>query len=155
MLFVVNYSMTEEIFKPLTADPRYQISNLGRVIGIHGRLLKLHSDTKHPYPKFKTSDRSTKFVHRCVAEVFIGPCPDSMFVLHRDGNPSNNCVDNLYYGTAKQNTADSMRHGTFCRKLTPIDKHFIKLLFSAGLCKAEIGRMYNVTRRVIRLVVSG
>jgi len=45
-------------------------------------------------------------VHRLVAEAFI-PNPDNLpKVLHRDDNPANNCVDNLYFGTQADNMCD-------------------------------------------------
>lgn len=52
------------------------------------------------------------FVHRMVAEMFI-PNPDNLPVVrHLDGNPNNNNVLNLAWGTSKDNWEDSVRHGT-------------------------------------------
>lgn len=52
------------------------------------------------------------YVHRMVAEMFL-PNPDSLPVVrHLDGNPANNIVFNLAWGTQKDNWEDSVRHGT-------------------------------------------
>lgn len=52
------------------------------------------------------------YVHRMVAEMFI-PNPDNLPVVrHLDGNPANNVVWNLAWGTAKDNWEDAVRHGT-------------------------------------------
>jgi hypothetical protein len=51
-------------------------------------------------------------VHRLVAEAFHGKAPAGMMVRHLDGNSFNNRADNLAWGTAKENAADSMAHGT-------------------------------------------
>lgn len=52
------------------------------------------------------------FVHRLVALVHIGDPPSSDHVVrHLDGNPSNNAVSNLSWGTAKENAADTRQHG--------------------------------------------
>lgn len=52
-------------------------------------------------------------VHRMVAETFI-PNPDNLPVVrHLDGDPTNNTVWNLAWGTYKDNWEDSIRHGTF------------------------------------------
>ena len=53
----------------------------------------------------------THFAHRLVARAFLGPCPDGMEVLHRDGDGSNARLSNLRYGTHADNGADMVRHG--------------------------------------------
>lgn len=53
------------------------------------------------------------YVHRLVAQAFLA---DSYFpgacVLHWDGNPANNTVGNLRWGTHADNMQDTLRHGT-------------------------------------------
>jgi hypothetical protein len=51
-------------------------------------------------------------VHRLVLETFVGPCPPGMQCRHMDGDPGNNHVSNLSWGTARQNQLDRRRHGT-------------------------------------------
>jgi hypothetical protein len=51
-------------------------------------------------------------VHRLVLEVFVGPCPKGMQCRHLDGNPANNRLENLCWGTRVENAADKRRHGT-------------------------------------------
>lgn len=53
-----------------------------------------------------------RFVHRLVLEAFVGPCPNGMECRHLDGDPSNNALDNLCWGTRLENHRDSVRHGT-------------------------------------------
>jgi len=50
-------------------------------------------------------------VHRLVAAAFLGPCPTGMEVRHLDGDPTNNDVANLRYGTGSENCQDITRHG--------------------------------------------
>ena len=48
-------------------------------------------------------------IHRLVALLFI-PNPDNKpLVCHKDSNPLNNDVSNLYWGTLKDNVADSIK----------------------------------------------
>ena len=49
--------------------------------------------------------------HELVLTAFVGPRPEGMYGCHRDDCPDNNAVENLYWGTPKQNSADKIRHG--------------------------------------------
>lgn len=68
-----------------------------------------------------------------VCRTFLGPRPPGRYVCHRDGNPQNSALSNLYYGTPKQNSDDARRHGTTLRgsripwsKLTEDDVRYIR-----------------------------
>lgn len=53
-------------------------------------------------------------VSRLVATVYI-PNPDNKpFVCHKDNNPSNNRVKNLYWGTQSENILQCVRDGRHC-----------------------------------------
>lgn len=52
-----------------------------------------------------------RFVHRLMLEAFVGPCPDGHIACHRDGDPGNNVLTNLYWATYTQNRLDTVRHG--------------------------------------------
>ena len=49
-------------------------------------------------------------VHRLVMLAFIGD--DSRQVRHRNGDPADNRLENLEYGTNAENQTDSVAHGT-------------------------------------------
>jgi hypothetical protein len=57
-------------------------------------------------------DGESRYVHDLVAAAFIGRKPMGLEVRHRDGNPANNAVSNLLYGTRAENMADAIAHGT-------------------------------------------
>jgi hypothetical protein len=42
-------------------------------------------------------------VHRLILETFVGPCPEGHETLHLDDNPRNNRLENLRWGTRKEN----------------------------------------------------
>lgn len=125
----------EEIWKDIVGyEGFYQVSNLGRVKSldryievtnkrgtlyrrpIKGRLLSLNNvnDDYISVTLTKDSIGISYSVHRLVAQAFI-PNPDNLpQVNHKDENPSNNCVDNLEWCTAKYNS----NYGTRREKLS-------------------------------------
>lgn len=51
-------------------------------------------------------------VHHLVLESFVSSRPPGMEGCHGDGNPVNNRLDNLRWGTRPENALDTVRHGT-------------------------------------------
>lgn len=60
---------------------------------------------------YRRGRRRVASVHALVCEAFIGPRPDGHEVRHLDGDPSNNVLANLTYGTPRENALDTIRHG--------------------------------------------
>lgn len=60
----------------------------------------------------KNGEKIPYLIHRLVLETFIGPCPPGMECRHLDGNPRNNRLENLCWGTRSENQQDSVGHGT-------------------------------------------
>lgn len=113
----------EEIWKPIKGFAGYQVSNLGRVrtynkvtyTAHHGarhwrnRILaqKLRKDNCLQVNLWHNGKPITYYVHRLVAEAFLGEASSDMTVNHKDGNRQNNHVDNLEW----LSRADNIRHG--------------------------------------------
>jgi hypothetical protein len=111
-------------------------------------------------------DRETRKVHRLVLEAFVGPCPEGMCCRHLDGNPLNNRLGNLRWGTGRENWEDKIRHGrdkvghnhgasNGRAKLTGTDVEEIRRLRLAGLGPAEIGRRFGVNRNHVTHICQG
>jgi hypothetical protein len=58
----------------------------------------------------KSRKKKQLMVHHLVLRAFVGPCPAGMQTRHLDGNPANNRLDNLCWGTPKENAEDCARH---------------------------------------------
>lgn len=57
--------------------------------------------------------RQNVSLHRMMLRAFLGEPPSHKpWALHCDGDKMNLSLDNLYWGTSKENQADSRRHGT-------------------------------------------
>lgn len=57
------------------------------------------------------------FVHQLVLLAFVGPCPPGLECRHLDDNPRNNRIDNLAYGTHKENGSDYSQNHAKRRKM--------------------------------------
>lgn len=87
------------------------------------------------------------YVHKIVAELFIGPCPDGCEVNHIDGNKTNNRVDNLEYVTHCENMRHARRNNMIkdrCR-LTADDVRNVRQLRASGHSYSQIARKAGVS----------
>lgn len=130
-------SLKGEIWMPVDGlEGYYEVSNFGRVWSLprvfirrgkrggpykfRGRMRVLKKDRTGYYwsvALYKNGVRLDFDVHRLVLETFVGPCPEGMVCRHLDGNGKNNCIDNLRWGTPKENGEDRVRHGTNARPM--------------------------------------
>ena len=106
-------------WRNITEKEGYQVSNEGDVVSyINNR----HGVGSEPHPlkqQLNKDGRPTvclgrgkrRLVSRLVASAFI-PNPDNLpLVRHMDDDPLNNHVENLRWGTQKDNMQDCVQHG--------------------------------------------
>lgn len=85
-----------------------EVSDQGNVRHLDGSAVKVaHS---RGYTRIYT-DGAYLALHRLVLECFEGPA-NGRFGLHRNDDPADNRLCNLYWGTQKDNAADRVRNGT-------------------------------------------
>jgi hypothetical protein len=105
-----------------------------------------------------------RLVHRIVLEAFVGPCPHGMETRHLDGNPMNNRLENLCWGTREQNWEDRRRHGwtsplvgerNGCAKLTESQVREALTLVASGLSQREVARRLGVSNPTIGDIIHG
>ena len=103
-----------ETWRPVVSCEGYEISDLGRVRNWRGKVMTPYPDDNgYPTVKPRVNGRyKSRRVHRLVAEAFLGECPEGQEVRHLDGNPANNVLPNLCYGTRSENNLDAVGHGT-------------------------------------------
>lgn len=95
--------------------PDYYINTQGQVMR-DGNILKPHVYNKYGHAQvrlYKDRKQHPLEIHRLLAETFIPNPNDYPIVRHLDDNASNNSLDNLAWGTYKDNTKDSIRNGSF------------------------------------------
>jgi hypothetical protein len=126
------------------------------------RLVK--NDTGHLLVALAKPPRkpSKQLVHRLVLAAFVGPCPSAHECCHRNGNPSDNRLENLYWGTRSQNMADSKRHGTIARgerhgqsKLNQIKVAAARVLLANNWSQKNVGKAIGVSQPTINRLANG
>lgn len=135
------------------------------VIGSDWSLMKgnEHGD----YLRASLSENNTVrrvLIHDLVLMAFVGPCPEGMMALHGNGNGRDNRLENLKWGTAKENAADMMRHGTHYNtsgessgsaKLTNEDVVFIRNAYENKThTRAQIAEMFKINKCHVNSIVS-
>jgi HNH endonuclease/NUMOD4 motif len=106
--------------------PKYDVSNTGRVrswqpMGGYGFIpdtprlyrCKLNMDGYPSVALYRDGVKKDFTVASLVLMAFVGPRPDPPFnqVCHRNDIPTDNRVENLYWGSVKQNAEDRIRNG--------------------------------------------
>lgn len=166
--------MIEEIWKDIKDyEGLYQASTYGRIKRFNKdkrfksfKILKpLEFSAGHvKVTLWKNCIRNRQYIHRLILETFIGICPPGMECRHLDGNPKNNRLDNLLWGTRSENSKDSVKHG-----VCPLSKmkgfnHYltkraglndlkiriiIKLIKDKYLTYKEIGEIFHISQATI------
>lgn len=114
---------SKEIFKDIPGyEGKYQISNLGRIWSIGKQMYLKPKKSESGYLRIglyaKNGKQKFESIHRLVALTFI-PNPDGLpQVNHKDENKQNNCVENLEWISAKDNTNYGTRNARVSEKLS-------------------------------------
>ncbi len=117
--------MTNEIWKPVVGfEGRYEVSSTGRIKALSREIV--YSDGRKGrlperlikgtllnagYYCVSFDTKTRKSIHTVVAEAFLGSSEYRQTVNHKDGNKTNNCVENLEWATYKENNNHARKTG--------------------------------------------
>ena len=144
----------------------YEVSDAGRVrrrlpgwnATYVGRFCKQHENHRGYYRVALCSNYKTKwfFVHKLVADAFIGPRPGGLHINHKDMNKKNNIPSNLEYVSPRQNSihAISIRPPILPRgedhHKTTLKNWQVMEILERGATAKELASFYGVSRSTIR-----
>lgn len=135
---------------------------------IQEKILKITSKSSGGYFMVflsKDGKRELFYIHRLVAEHFVPNPKNKPFVNHLDCNKQNNDEENLTFVTRVENDRHAFRHGLkvppvlrgernhqskLNEKQVRVVRHLHKI--NPKLSYASIGRLFNVSRFIIRSI---
>lgn len=129
----------------------YQVSSHGQVRNVSGRIRKpyIRDNGYHAYFLHVPGTKAKCLLaHSMVLLAFVGERPARAVVRHLNGNPGDNRLSNLVWGTQTQNGADCRLHGR-----TPagernthskLDAQAVKAIRSSDLTDTALAAVYGV-----------
>ena len=156
-------------------EGRYQASTMGRIRSVthyvngknhytgkpfrrkvNGRILRPGRQRKSGHVSVALGKgTSGKPVHQLIMKTFCGEAPMGMEVLHNNGKPEDNRLDNLCYGTRTENILDVYRQNGKWRKLTVSDVKEIRAGLKAGMSGEALAKYYHVSPTTISNIKKG
>jgi hypothetical protein len=143
-------------------EGHYQVSNDGQVRSLkRGPRLMSQARSRGDYRQvnlYLYGRVKHFYVHRLVADAFLGPIPDGMEVNHKDGDKDNNCVANLEIVTSEANlrharetglVPDGRGEASHMAKLTEREVREIRLARARKEKVAAVAGRYGVCERTI------
>ena len=169
----------DELWRPIPGFPGYEISNLGNgrrldkdedYVDAIGRRVKRCFKGRDLIPQLgrsryyefnlrRNGQVYRRYVHRMVAEAFLGPIPEGMVVLHGPNGKLDNRASELRIGTVSENMLDRHRDGT-----APTGEANASSKLTAAKVRAiradtrphrEIAADYGITRSNVGLIKQG
>ncbi len=155
--------------KAIPNFPMYEITTSGKIWSKkHHKYLRFNKQRgKYLLVDLWNGKRFPCKVHRLVLETYTGPCPKGMECRHLNGNPSDNRLKNLKWGTRSENMQDAVQHGTIGKsslgkfgeehpssKLSNEERYIIFNIYSQGIySQYNLADIFGVSQYCIRKIV--
>lgn len=151
-----------ERFEAIEGWPGYWVTTKGRVFSDHKgerrEMTPMSGGQGHARVMlYRGEETGRPLIHHLVLGAFDRPRVGDEQCCHIDGNPTNNALWNLRWGTQSSNWDDSKRHGTRRRysKLTEAQVEELRAASAAGVSGAELGRRYGISDTQARNIATG
>lgn len=156
----------DSVWNPIPDFPGYYASQDGRILSCkykNPRILKpIKAKDGHLYVfLYRNGQMYKMWIHRAVLMTFARKPFPGEECRHLDGNPANNRLDNLSWGTRQENADDKKRHGTQpigektgTHKLTIQDVITIRKLYKNRSLR-DLAKQFGVSHTTIRRAALG
>lgn len=156
----------KEIWKDVDGyEGLYKVSNLGRIksfIGWNGRNFIQREKILNPCRQkgdrnyyrsvvnlTKNGNKKVWKVHQLVAKAFL-PNPYNYPVInHKDGNPLNNCVENLEWCTYQHNIKHALENELCIRTINTIDKETLVTMLNNNFSYDKIAEELGIAKGTV------
>lgn len=171
----------QEEWEPVRSfEDFYEVSSLGRVRSLDRTITRRDGATKRFKGRILSSAKHNSgyrsvtlakegvnksfLVHRLVAEAFLPRAPYHEEVNHKDGNKTNNAVENLEWCSRSENIQHSIKIGLFTKlvgsqkpasKLTERDVVEIRRHLESGMLVREVAARFGVSTAPISCIKHG
>lgn len=156
---------------PIPGHPGYAITREGAVyscltnkgkpgIKWRRRAVKINSDGYNTLALHGNGKRCESRIARLLLETFDGPPPEGGQACHINGIRTDDRLENLRWGTARDNAKDRDRHGTTVRgervpqsKLTEEEVRSIRRHAGTGATQRALARAFRVDQQVVWAII--
>ena len=151
----------------LSEFPGYFIDKTGRIESRRRKYLKPKIISPYPdkdgYPfvKLAKADGRITFrhVHRLVLETFVGKRPSGKEARHLNGVKLDSRLENLTWGTKKEQYEDRERHGTSnqgeSNSRARLTEATVRLIRNSPLSSKQLAKQLNINDSTIRCARNG
>jgi len=137
-------------FSPITGPTPKQLKpHYGKGRNLNYLTIWLHN---------KSHKRVYLRIHRPILEAFSGYRPPGLEARHLNGNSFDNAISNLKWGTAVDNSADRVIHGTQVRgskdSQTKLTEANVLAIRSSNKSQRKLAKQYGVSQGAIHQVMN-
>ncbi|MBP7149793.1 MAG: HNH endonuclease [Acidobacteria bacterium] len=160
MIHLTPPSLENEEWKPWPRKPSLLVSSLGRVWSTkRGKFRAINIGTDgYPYVSIWMGPKLTSFrLHVMVLSTFRPKEDGSMICRHINGIRTECRLENLEWGTNKENASDTIRHGSHSgggRRFGADDFREMRRMHSEGMSYTQIAKQFNTVWGTVQLIVA-
>ena len=111
------------------------------------------------YLRDDSGERKSRCLHELVLLAWVGPRPEKGVSRHLNGNRQDNRLENLEWGTYRDNVMDAVQHGTAPGLRGKLDETEVRKLLCSyhldGTSAIELAETWGLTRQHVHAIVSG